>query len=107
MDGFSVKVSGTTFHSGKVDAKLLLDYDMPECGPRPTDIEAPRVIDIKPEVGATSIKWLTPAKCLLFCVTLSGGDGQGAWQHAQILRESLDNQDEKLRNIFMLEVHLA
>ncbi|GAU95970.1 hypothetical protein RvY_07485 [Ramazzottius varieornatus] len=107
MDGFSVKVPGTTFHSGRVDAKLVLDYDMPESGPRPTDTEAPRVVDIVPEVGTTSIKWLTPAKCLVCCVTLSGGDGQEAWLHAQMLRESLDNQDEKLRNIFMLEVHLA
>ena len=101
------KVKGTTFRSGEVGVTLNLDYDVTELGQRPVEDSAPRAVSVKPELANFTVSWKAPARSAVLSIKLSGGDGQEAWQHAQLLRESLDQQDLELRNVFLLELDLV
>ena len=89
-----MKIPRTKFHSGVVDVTLTVDGE----------ISTARSIPIEFETYSTDLGSLAITSAVL-SAELTGGSGGEAWQHAQLFRESLD-QDVDLRNAFGIELDL-
>lgn len=73
--------AGTTYENGSVNWSVLTDEEN---------------IPVEGSNGAHSITLQKKAKFVCLKAVVSGGRGTTAWQHAQLCRESLDNQQYSL-----------
>lgn len=72
---------GTTYENGSVNWSVSTDEEN---------------IPIEGSNGVHSITSLKTAKFVCLKAVVTGGQGTNAWQHAQLCRESLDNQHYSL-----------
>ncbi|XP_053322676.1 peptide-N(4)-(N-acetyl-beta-glucosaminyl)asparagine amidase [Spea bombifrons] len=88
VESLSFRTSSQTFNSGKINWKLCSG-----------DIE----VEVNPDKNLYSYSEFLNASEVVIEAELSGGDGNTAWQHTQLFRESLDGKDNSLEIIITLK----
>ncbi|KAM9308819.1 peptide-N(4)-(N-acetyl-beta-glucosaminyl)asparagine amidase [Gastrophryne carolinensis] len=84
VKSISVRTNSQTFHSGEIHWKLY----SPE-----TQVE------VKPDKGVSSYCEFVDAAEVVLEAALCGGEGDSAWQHTQLFRESLTAKENSLEII--------
>ncbi|XP_053570212.1 peptide-N(4)-(N-acetyl-beta-glucosaminyl)asparagine amidase [Bombina bombina] len=88
VESISVCTTSQSFHSGRIKWKL--------CS---TESE----VEINPDKTLHSYTEFVNAAELVLQAELSGGDGNSAWQHTQLFRESLNDNENSLEIIISLK----
>lgn len=83
LETFTLKAKSEVFQGAKVAWKIEAIFDDDET-----------VVIVVPNCSSFHTEEVRKAVRLNVIVTLSGGQGQQAWQHAQLFRQSLDNTEE-------------
>ncbi|KAE8596730.1 hypothetical protein XENTR_v10016222 [Xenopus tropicalis] len=88
IESLSVRTSGQTFHSGKIKWKLT----------------SPEVeVEVNSDTSLHSYPEFLNSSEVELKAELCDGDGNTAWQHTQLFRESLDCKQNSLEIIIMLK----